>query len=190
MSIELWAPVGAPADGAGDGGHAAPAAPGAAGALLRIKQSKSGGSPCAPISFYAMPCGSSTLAGASAYPVTSLGKPYFRISRVHFNLSHTTGAVLVACRGSRGGDIEHIRPVSERAMRRLADVTTERAFFQSWVRREARPSAAALAWGPCWRRRPRSSLGSDSIFWTPFRAMWRSGHPDGARQAGAQILPG
>ena len=71
--------------------------------------------------------------------LTSLGKPYFPdFPEVHFNLSHTTGAVLVALSGEPVGvDIEHIRPVSERAMRRLADVTTERAFFQSWVRREA-----------------------------------------------------
>ena len=46
--------------------------------------------------------------------------------------------VLFAAGEPVGVDIEHIRPVSERAMRRLADVTTERAFFQSWVRREAR----------------------------------------------------
>ena len=72
--------------------------------------------------------------------LTSLGKPYFPdFPEVHFNLSHTIGAVLVALSGEPVGvDIEHIRPVSERAMRRLADVTTERAFFQSWVRREAR----------------------------------------------------
>ena len=36
-----------------------------------------------------------------------------------------------------GADIERIRPVSQRAMRRLADAATERAFFESWVRREA-----------------------------------------------------
>lgn len=124
--------------------------------------------------------------------LTSLGKPYFPdFPEVHFNLSHTTGAVLVALSGEPVGvDIEHIRPVSERAMRRLADVTTERAFFQSWVRREAGPSAAAPAWGPCWRRRPRSSLGSDSIFWTPFRAMWREWPPGtGARQARCANTP-
>lgn len=70
---------------------------------------------------------------------TSLGKPYFtEFPDVHFNLSHTAGAVLVALSDRPVGvDIEHIRPVSQRAMRRLADVGTERAFFQSWVRREA-----------------------------------------------------
>ena len=71
--------------------------------------------------------------------LTSLGKPYFPdFPQVPFNMSPTTGAVLVARSGAPVGvDIEHIRPVSERAMRRLADVATERAFFQSWVRREA-----------------------------------------------------
>ena len=37
-----------------------------------------------------------------------------------------------------GVDIERIRPVSLRTMRRLAGVDTEEAFFQCWVRREAR----------------------------------------------------
>lgn len=81
--------------------------------------------------------------------LTSLGKPYFPdFPEVHFNLSHTTGAVLVALSGEPVGvDIEHIRPVSERAMRRLADVTTERAFFQSWVRREARAKRSGTGVG-------------------------------------------
>ena len=46
-----------------------------------------------------------------------------------------------------GVDIEHIRPVSQRAMRRLADVGTERAFFQSWVRREARTKRSGTGVG-------------------------------------------
>ena len=69
----------------------------------------------------------------------SLGKPFFPDHpEVHFNLSHTAGAVLVALSDRPvGADIERIRPVSQRAMRRLADAATERAFFESWVRREA-----------------------------------------------------
>ena len=57
---------------------------------------------------------------------TSLGKPYFPDHPdVHFNLSHTAGAVLVALSDRPVGvDIERIRPVSPRTMRRLADVTT------------------------------------------------------------------
>lgn len=68
------------------------------------------------------------------------GKPYFpEYPAVHFNLSHTSGAVLVGLSDQPlGVDIEKIRPVSRRAMHRLADVTTEEAFFRSWVRREAR----------------------------------------------------
>ena len=76
--------------------------------------------------------------------LSSFGKPYFpEHPDVHFNLSHTAGAVLVGLSDRPVGvDIEHIRPVSQRTMRRLADVGTERAFFQSWVRREARADLA------------------------------------------------
>lgn len=71
---------------------------------------------------------------------SSLGKPHFPdFPTVHFNLSHTAGAVLVGLSGEAlGVDIERIRPVSGRAMQRIAGVNSERAFFQSWVRREAR----------------------------------------------------
>jgi 4'-phosphopantetheinyl transferase len=71
---------------------------------------------------------------------TSLGKPYFpAFPTVQFNLSHTAGAVLVGLSDEPVGvDIEKLRPVSQRSMERLAGVSTERAFFQSWVRREAR----------------------------------------------------
>lgn len=70
----------------------------------------------------------------------SMGKPYFpEHPEVHFNISHTGGAVLVGVSDQPiGVDIEKIRPVSQRAMRRLAGVSTEEDFFQSWVRREAR----------------------------------------------------
>lgn len=72
--------------------------------------------------------------------LTELGKPYFpEHPDVHFNISHTTGAVLVGVSGEPVGvDIEKIRPVSRRAMQRLAAASTEKEFFQSWVRREAR----------------------------------------------------
>ena len=71
---------------------------------------------------------------------TDLGKPYFpEHSEVQFSLSHTGGAVLVGLSEKPlGVDIEHIRPVSRRSMRRLADVCTEEEFFRCWVRREAR----------------------------------------------------
>lgn len=79
----------------------------------------------------------------------SLGKPYFPdFPTVHFNLSHTTGAVLVGLSDEPlGVDIEHIRPVSQRAMRRIAGVETEKAFFRSWVRREARAKRAGAGVG-------------------------------------------
>lgn len=72
--------------------------------------------------------------------LTKRGKPYFpQHPEVQFNLSHTAGAVLVGLADEPlGVDIEHIRPVSQRAMRRLADVDTREDFFRSWVRREAR----------------------------------------------------
>ena len=68
------------------------------------------------------------------------GKPFFpERPEIHFNLSHTGGAVLVGVGDAPlGVDIERIRPVSLRTMRRLAGVDTEEAFFQCWVRREAR----------------------------------------------------
>lgn len=72
--------------------------------------------------------------------LTDRGKPWFpQHPEVHFNLSHTAGAVLVGvAEAPLGVDIEHVRPVSQRAMRRLADVDTREDFFRSWVRREAR----------------------------------------------------
>ena len=68
-----------------------------------------------------------------------MGKPCFpEHPEVHFNISHTAGAALVGISdGPVGVDIERIRPVSERAMQRIAGVALEKAFFQSWVRREA-----------------------------------------------------
>lgn len=80
---------------------------------------------------------------------TRQGKPYFpAFPQVHFNLSHTAGAVLVGLAGSPlGVDIERVRPVGRRVMRRLAAADTEEAFFRTWVRREARSkrSGAGIA---------------------------------------------
>ena len=69
-----------------------------------------------------------------------LGKPFFAdCPGVHFNLSHTAGAVLAAVSDQPVGvDIERIRPVGRHLMARLAPGGTEADFFQSWVRREAR----------------------------------------------------
>lgn len=68
------------------------------------------------------------------------GKPYFPGQPdVHFNLSHTRGAVLAGVSDQPVGvDIERIRPISQRTMLRLAGTASAQEFFQSWVRREAR----------------------------------------------------
>lgn len=75
-----------------------------------------------------------------AIGLTAQGKPCFPDHpEVHFNISHTSGAVLVGLSNQPiGVDIEKIRPVSQKAMRRLAGAYTEEEFFKSWVRREAR----------------------------------------------------
>lgn len=72
--------------------------------------------------------------------LSRLGKPYFPgHPDVHFNISHSSGAVLVGVSDQElGVDIERIRPVGQRMMVRMAHVSTEEAFFKSWVRREAR----------------------------------------------------
>mgnify|MGYP000529677945 CR=1 FL=1 len=50
--------------------------------LLRIKQSEKRREPCAPISFYAMPCGSSTAGGSFRLSGSPLwASPTSRISR-------------------------------------------------------------------------------------------------------------
>lgn len=124
--------------------------------------------------------------------LTSLGKPYFPdFPEVHFNLSHTTGAVLVALSGEPVGvDIEHIRPVSEPGHAASGGCDHGTGLLPELGPAGGRAKRSGAAWGPCWRRRPRSSLGSDSIFWTPFRAMWREWPPGtGARQARCANTP-
>lgn len=66
-------------------------------------------------------------------------KPFFPdFPQVHFNLSHTEGAVMAALSDQPVGvDLERIRPLSPMARRRLAGDVTEEAFFRDWVRREA-----------------------------------------------------
>lgn len=79
--------------------------------------------------------------------LSEAGKPSFAdCPDIHFNLSHTSGAVLVGLSDQPiGVDIEKIRPVSQRAMHRLAGAATEREFFQSWVRREARVKRCGIS---------------------------------------------
>ena len=81
-------------------------------------------------------CGWSTLPPMAHTP---LGKPYFPdFPKVAFSISHTEGAVLVGVSGQAiGVDIERLRPVAPALLDRFGAGTAE-AFFQSWVRREAR----------------------------------------------------
>lgn len=84
------------------------------------------------------------------------GKPYFPdFPDVHFNLSHTDGAVLAGLSDQPlGVDIEKIRPLSPRAKARLADGETEKEFFRSWVRREARSKRSGAGIGTMLREEP------------------------------------
>lgn len=68
------------------------------------------------------------------------GKPGFiGYSDIQFNLSHTAGAVLVGLSGQPiGVDVERIRPVSPRLMRRMGGVQTQDEFFRRWVAMEAK----------------------------------------------------
>ena len=82
-----------------------------------------------------------------------LGKPFFpEHPEVHFNISHSSGAVLVGVSDQElGVDIERIRPVGQRMMARMARVSTAEAFFQSWVRREARAKRSGSGLGTVMR---------------------------------------
>ena len=75
------------------------------------------------------------------------GKPFFPdYPDIHFNISHTNGAVLVGLSDQPiGVDIEKIRPVGQRFMHRLTGAATEREFFQNWVRREARVKRCGIS---------------------------------------------
>lgn len=97
---------------------------------------------------------------------TDRGKPYFPDwPEVCFNLSHTDGAVLAGVADCPVGvDIERIRPPGRHLLRRMGADLSPEAFFQTWVRREARAKCSgegvrALlgpepAWAPGERYQP------------------------------------
>ena len=74
-----------------------------------------------------------------AIALSNHGKPYFpAFPQLHFSISHTEGAVLVGLSDRAiGVDIERLRPVSDGLAERFGAGSAE-AFFQGWVRREAR----------------------------------------------------
>lgn len=97
--------------------------------------------------------------------LTAFGKPYFpSCPQVHFNLSHTRGAVLVGLSSDPVGvDIERIRPISRRFMQRMGHTDGEEAFFKSWVRREARAKRSGDGIGTVMR--PETPLGYGEFYY-------------------------
>lgn len=77
------------------------------------------------------------------------GKPFFPdYPDVHFNISHTRGALLVGVHNQPlGVDLELIRPVSARTMEMIAGVSQEKEFFENWVRRESRGKWGGIGLG-------------------------------------------
>lgn len=97
----------------------------------------------------------------SEIETTEQGKPWFpRNPEIHFNISHTDGAVLVGVADCPVGvDIEKLRPVSQRTMTQVAGTSSERAFFQTWVRREARTKRSGSGIGAMLRSEPPMEQG-------------------------------
>lgn len=84
------------------------------------------------------------------------GKPIFpRHPDLHFNLSHTRGAVLAGLAGSPVGvDVERIRPIRPRTGELLGLPEAGEDFFRGWVRREARAKRTGTEVGGALRREP------------------------------------
>ena len=74
------------------------------------------------------------------------GKPYFASHPdVHFSLSHTRGAALLAVHNEPiGADIECLRPVSG-AMRTRFHAANDADFWRLWVQRESRCKRAGIS---------------------------------------------
>lgn len=87
--------------------------------------------------------------------LTPQGKPCFPDHpEAAFSLSHTRGAVLAGtAQNLVGVDIERVRPVRRRTVELLASgAKTDEAFFQDWVRREARAKRTGIPVGGALRR--------------------------------------
>ena len=95
--------------------------------------------------------------------LTEQGKPFFSaFPSIHFSISHTEGAVMVGVsETSVGVDLEKIRPVSRRLRERFSADTAE-AFFELWVRREARGKCSGQGIGSMLRQEP--PMGTDEWY--------------------------
>ena len=126
--------------------------------------------------------------------LTSLGKPYFPdFPEVHFNLSHTTGAVLVALSGEPVGvDIEH-HPAGERAGHAASGGCDHGTGLLPELGPAGGPGQAQRR-----RRGDHAGVGDPAPAWGAIRFSGHlsglcggSGHPGrGPARPGAQILPG
>lgn len=96
---------------------------------------------------------------------TSTGKPYFpTCPEIHFNLSHTDGAVLVGLSDQMVGvDIEKIRSLRPSTLRRLKIGSSAQDFFQNWVRLEARSKRDGQGIASIMRSEP--PLQSGESYW-------------------------
>lgn len=104
------------------------------------------------------------------FSYSKYGKPAFAdYPDLHFNISHTRGAVLVGVHDQPiGVDIERIRPVSERTMQRIAGAATKREFFESWVRRESRSKWNGTGLGSLLERESPAMKGERIVYLDTF----------------------
>lgn len=92
------------------------------------------------------------------------GKPYFTAHPdVHFSLSHTRGAALLAMHDEPVGvDIERLRPVSGAMLARF-HATNDDDFWRLWVQRESRCKHAGIS-AVALRDREVPSIPNERVF--------------------------
>ena len=83
-----------------------------------------------------------------------------------------------------GVDIERIRPVGRRVMGRIPEADSERAFFESWVRREARAKCAGTGVIAMLDREPPLRAGEQFYPLDVFSRLCGRGGLPGRRTAG------